>query len=139
MKEQIDELIQRRKEFTFEKNRYWVEDHASFYSRPSEEVLAWIAIVEDFIIQNYGKDSAVFRLYLKFDDGQLKGNYQETFDNELNKLVAVLKACQEIEPQRSTKLFFKENLLEVVFDKFHAVTCQLRRRYNSRNTLRCPI
>lgn len=134
MKEKIDELIQRRQEFVFNKNCYRSE-YGGIFSRPSEDVLAWIAIVEDFVIQNFGENSSAFRLYQKFDHHQLTGNYQETFDSELNKLIAVLKACYEICPQKQFKPLLKEDLLEVIFEKFHSVVRQLRKRHDNRSSL----
>lgn len=57
MKEKIDLLISQGKTFTFANNSH--KNQYGVYSKPSDEFLAWIVTVGDFIIQNFGENSLV--------------------------------------------------------------------------------
>lgn len=133
MKEKIDELIQKGQTFTFANNSY--RSQYGVYSRASDEFLAWVATVEDFIIQNFGENSSVFRLYKKFDDRFVSGYEKDDFDRHHTKLIAALKACYTTTPTKVTKPLTQADLLKLIFEKFHFVVLQLRKRYNSRPSL----
>ena len=133
MKEKIDELISKGQTFKFENNNY--RSQYGVYSKPSDEFLAWIATVEDFIIHNFGENSSVFRLYKKFDDRFISGYDKDAFERHHTKLIAALKACYSATPTKSIKPLTQADLLKVLFDRFHSVVIQLRKRYNSKPTL----
>jgi hypothetical protein len=133
MKERIDELIAHGQTYSFANNSY--VSKYGVYSKPSDEFLAWIATVEDFIIQNFGENSSVFRLYNKFDDILISGNEQNDFEKQHTKLIAALKACYTATPIKTYKPLTQADLLKAIFDRFHSVVVQLRKRHNSKPTL----
>lgn len=133
MKEKIDELIKQGKSFTFENNSH--ERGDGRFSRPSDNFLAWIATVEDFIIENYGINSSPYRLYKKFDDRYISGYRKDSFIKHHTKLIASLKSCYSISPKKSNVSITKDDLLKIILDKFHSSTLQLRKRYKDRSTL----
>ncbi len=133
MKEKIDELILKGQSFTFANNSYRGE--YGVYSKASVEFLAWVATVEDFIIQNFGENSSAFRLYKKFDDRFVSNYGKDLFDSQHTKLIASLNACYTTTPNKTSKPLMQADLLKLIFEKFHTVVIQLRKRYNSRNTL----
>jgi hypothetical protein len=133
MKERIDELIRQGQTFTFANNSY--RSQYGVYSKPSDEFLAWIATVEDFIIKNYGENSSVFRLYKKFDDQFISGYEKDDFERHHTKLIAALKSCYSITPKQVRKDTSKDELLKIIFEKFHPFVIQLRKRHGARKTL----
>jgi hypothetical protein len=133
MKERIDELISQGQNYSFDNNSY--RSQYGVFSKPSDEFLAWIATVEDFVIQNFGENSSVFRLYKKFDDRLISGYEQDDFERHHTILISVLKACYTATPIKINKPLTQADLLKVIFDRFHSVVVQLRKRYNSKPTL----
>ncbi|MCW5519537.1 nucleotide-binding protein [Aureitalea sp. L0-47] len=96
MENKINELINESKDYTFEKCSY--ESYGELYSKSTPEMQAWAAECEDFILSNYGKDSSPWRIFEKFDSSRLDGNYQSTFESEMNKVISALQACLRIKP-----------------------------------------
>ncbi len=94
----IDELIQKGKTFNFNNNSY-NSTNGFFFTKASDELLAWIATVEDFIISNYGEQSSAYKLYQTFNRRQLDGYYQDSFDKQMSILMGSLKACKNISPK----------------------------------------
>ena len=94
----IDELIQKGKTFNFNNNSY-NSTNGIFFTKASDELLAWIATVEDFIISNYGEQSSAYKLYQTFNRRQLDGYYQDSFDKQMSILMGSLKACKNISPK----------------------------------------
>lgn len=133
MKDKIDELIKQGQAFNFANNSYRSE--YGVYSRPSEDFLAWIATVEDFIIQNFGENSAAFRLFERFDFDVISDYEKGDFDKQHTNIIAALKACYTTNPLPLSKPLTERNILNLIFDRFHSVAIQLRKRYNSRKTL----
>ena len=129
----LDELIQKSQQFSFQNNRYTA--HGEWYSKASDELLAWITRVEDYVLHNYGENSAPFKLYQTLNRGYLNGNYQGDFDKQLTILQGVLKACKEIPIRKKIEAIPNIDLLQNLLDKFHEVVKQLRNRHNGRNTL----
>ena len=101
MEEKIRELIQEAKEHTFQMNNYNAS-HGT-YSRPNVDMQAWIGESEDFLLTNYGKDSAPWRIYERFDRRKLDGNYSDTFEKEKNIIVSALTSCLRITPKENKK------------------------------------
>jgi hypothetical protein len=129
----LDELLLKGQGFNFRNNCY--SSNGEEFSKASDELLAWIARVEDFVINNYGENSAPFKLYKTLNRRHLNGNYQTDFERQLSILHGVLKACKDI-PIRKASLSHSNQLnLNNLLDKFHDVVKQLRNRHNSRNTL----
>jgi len=129
----LDELIQKGQQFSFQNNRY--NSDGVWYSKASDELFAWIARVEDYVLHNYGENSAPFKLYQTLDRRSLNGNYQNSFDKQLSILHGVLKACKEIPIRKNVEPIVSLDLLKNLLDKFHEVVKQLRNRYKGRNTL----
>ncbi|MFA4828941.1 MAG: hypothetical protein WC855_13145 [Thermodesulfovibrionales bacterium] len=133
MNEQLEILLKEGQGFTFQNNCYSL-GHGT-YSKASDEYQAWIARVEDFILEYYGEESAPFRLYKKFDRRYIDGHDQNSFDKQHVILIASLKACTKITPKKKPVDLNKEYSLLNLFDNFHSVVRQLRSRYSNRPTL----
>lgn len=132
-KEKAEQLLAEAEQHTFAKNSYRVE-HGT-YGRPSPEMQAWIADVEDFISTNHGKDSAPWRVFERFEIRKLDGNYQDELEKQKGVISSALHACLRIQPKISGRKFDADALLDVIFDRFHAVTRRMRSRHASRETL----
>lgn len=102
MKEKIESLIQEAKEHSFQKNSY-TEPGLGTFSRAGVEMQSWVAECEDFILTNYGKDSAPWRIFERFDIRHLNGYYEHEFELEKTKLVSALTACLRIIPKEKKK------------------------------------
>ncbi|WP_353568972.1 hypothetical protein [Haloferula sargassicola] len=127
------QLIKEASEHTFAKNQYRSE--YGFYSRPSPEMEAWIASVEDFLVVNYGRDSAPWRVFQRFNRRNLDGFLEDELEKQKSIIVASLQACLRIQPRTSGGTFDPTLALGTIFDRFHAVTRRLRSRHSSRDTL----
>lgn len=133
MQNKINDLIEEGNKYQFQNNCY--SEEYGTYSRPSDEMQSWIACVEDFIIDNFGTNSAPYRLYKEFDKKCLYGNYQNEFDKQKSKLIAALKACLRIQPKTKIDNIKIDFILMAIFNRFHIVVKQLRNRHNSRPTI----
>lgn len=102
MEEKIKELIAEAKEHTFEKNNY-VHSGLGTFSRPSAEFQAWIAECEDFLLTNYGKESAPWRIFERFERTMLDGNYAQEVDKQKDVIVSALTSCLRIPPKGKSK------------------------------------
>lgn len=102
MKEKVKELIDESKEHTFEKNNY-IHSGMGVFSRPNANFQAWIAETEDFILCNYGKDSAPWRIFERFERKKLDGNYSDEFEKQKNTIVSALTSCLRIPPKVTIK------------------------------------
>jgi hypothetical protein len=110
--EKIDNLIQEGQKFTFRNNSYSVS-HGT-YTRASDELLGWIATVEDFIHSTYGDESAAYRLYLTFKREKLNGYEQDEFEKQMNILNGALKACMNISPKPSKKQIDDNQVIQLI-------------------------
>jgi hypothetical protein len=133
MEEKVTELISEGNSFTFRANSY--NGEYGTYSRPGVQMQTWIAEVEDFLITKYGKDSSPWRVFERFSIKKLTGNLEDTFEEQRAIIISALKACLRISPKQVDVNANKEYELKNIFNQFHAVTKQLRNRYNGRNTL----
>jgi predicted nucleotide-binding protein len=102
MKEKVKELINESKEHTFEKNNY-IHSGMGVFSRPNANFQAWIAESEDFILSNYGKDSAPWRIFERFERKKLDGNYSDEVEKQKNTIVSALTSCLRIPPKATIK------------------------------------
>lgn len=71
------------------------------YSQASDDFLGWIANTEDFIIENYGKESGPYKLFQKFEQEKINGYEQDDFDQQKSIILGSLKACISIKPKRN--------------------------------------
>ena len=101
MKEKIEELIQEAYEYSFHNNSYTAE--YGTYSRAGVKMQSWIAECEDFILSNYGKDSAPWKIFERFDITQLNGYDIDDFDKEKTTIESALAACLRITPKKEEK------------------------------------
>jgi len=132
--DKINLLLSESDSYTFD-NNCETKEHGTF-GRPSSEFQSWVAEVEDFILSNYGKESSPWRVFSRFNIDSIGGNYQDAFDEGKQIIISALKACLRIPPKVSQVNKIEKNAaLDNLFDKFHVVAKQLRKRYNSRNTL----
>ncbi len=100
MKEKIESLIKEAEEHSFQKNSY-TEPALGTFSRAGVEMQSWVAECEDFILNNYGNDSAYWRIFERFDIRHLNGYYEHEF--ELGKAFGskqkYLEALTELEKE----------------------------------------
>lgn len=129
MKSKADHLLKQGDSFEF------YENSKGGFGRLSDEYQAWLAIVEDFIITTFGRDSSPFRLYSKFDPEQINGYKRDDFERQHAIVIAALKACKKIEPITLKDSSSIEAMLDNLFNKFHSFVIQLRIRHASRATL----
>ena len=94
MNSKLKELIVQGHCFNFQNN----SAHTSHgtYSKPSDELLAWIAGIEHYLIENYEENSGPLNLFKTFKRNGLSGNYQLEFDEQITILQATLIACTQI-------------------------------------------
>jgi len=94
----LESLIERGKEFNFENNSY--HSGSDVFSRASDEFLAWVANVEDFVSQNYEDESGPMRLFKTINRNEFSGYYQSSFEKQLTILRGVLLSCKTIQPSK---------------------------------------
>ena len=94
MNDEIDELINSGQNFNFRNN----SNSKSYgtYTCASDELLSWIAIVESFISNNYGDESAAFKLIKDVDKSKFNGYEQDDFEEQMNIINGALKTCKKI-------------------------------------------
>jgi hypothetical protein len=129
MKNKVDKLLKQGNEFDF------YDNSNGRFGAVSDEYQAWLAIVEDFIVATYGKDSSPFRLYAKFNIDAVNGYLREGFDSQHSIVIAALKACKGIEPRKQVAPTTTDSILQNTFDKFHTITLNLRHRHDNRSTI----
>ena len=128
MKEKINELIKEAKEHNFTNNCY-ISEHGT-YSRAGVKMQSWVAECEDFILTNYGKESAPWKIFERFDITNLNGYEKPSFDRQITTLESALAACLRITPKKKqivteeldlTKVFIvhgHDNLLKTEVARF---------------------
>jgi hypothetical protein len=127
------ELLEFGKKFTFENNSQ--HSGSDRFSKASEDFIAYVAEVEDFIISNFGIDSVPFQVFGTVNKETFTGYYQDQFESHRTRLMASLKSCMKILPKKSdTSEQYHSDLINL-FQKFHLVVRQLKSRYNNRSTL----
>lgn len=104
MEKKIEELIQEGNEHTFENNSYTSSSrHGATYTRVGAKMQSWIAESEDFILVNYGKDSAPWKILKRLDIRFLDGFEKDDFEREKIVILSALAACLRIKPKESNK------------------------------------
>lgn len=94
--DKVEELIEEADIHSFEKNNY--RTNHGVYSRPTPQMLAWIAECEDVILTNFGRDSSPWRAFEQLDKVQLDGNYEDTFEKQKSFILGALMTCRRIQP-----------------------------------------
>jgi hypothetical protein len=133
MKDRIGQLLSEASEHTFQNNS--VTREYGIYGMLSPEFQSWVAEVEDFIIQQYGKESAPWRVFERFNIDSTEGSEEDAFDTEKRTVVSALKACLRIPARAESSSLNTDVALHNLFDRFHIVVKQLRSRYKGRATL----
>ncbi|PHS03563.1 MAG: nucleotide-binding protein [Kordia sp.] len=100
MEQKIQELIEEAKTHSFAKNCF--STRSGTYGRPTPEMQAWIAECEDFLITNYGKDSAPWRIFGRFNRRKLDKHLEHTFEIEKDIVISSLTACLRISPKKKS-------------------------------------
>lgn len=108
----IDNLIDIGKTHTF-KNNSIIKSHG-VYTKASDDLLSWIAVVEDFIKVTYGEESAAFKLYNTFDRRKLNGYEQDSFDKQIAILLGALKACKNISPAKTKNIKEDHQIIQLI-------------------------
>lgn len=125
--DKIHELIAESETYTF-KNNCYTKDSGT-YSRASVKMQAWIAECEDFIIINYGLESAPYRVYSRFIRSKLDGNYKDTFDKQKDIIISALSACLRVSPKTDTNSVIETkalNLSQVFIVHGHDETSKIK-------------
>ncbi len=120
MEEKIRELIEESEEYTFYICSDYNVDLGETYSLATPELVAWTAECEDFILANYGKESTPWKVFEKFERDQLGGNYEGTFNKQIEIIKSALTACLRIQPKRKAIKSAKQNN-NVEYDKVFVV------------------
>jgi hypothetical protein len=131
----VDILLDEGEGFTYSNNSAWHPGSNGVYGRASHDYQAWLTKVEDFIIENYGKDSPPYKQFSRFNIELINGYEEDGFEIQHSIVIGALKACQSIEPKRRPQVLTKDTILHNIFDRFHSIAIQLRNRYNGRATL----
>lgn len=129
----INQLIKEGNVYHFSNNCYQVPH--GIYGRMSIEMQSWIAVVEDFIINYYGKESSPYKVFSNLKIDKIEGNLEDIFDREKNIILSALQSCLRISPPKVKLSNSSEAELMNVLEKFHLVVRQLRNRYNGRPTI----
>ncbi|OAD46342.1 TIR domain-containing protein [Polaribacter atrinae] len=102
MKDKVEELINEAQEHTLDKNIYLHQKLREHYTKSTPELQGWIAECEDYILKNYGKDSAPWRIFERLDVRKFDGNYPEDFDKQKKKIISALTSCLRIKSTKNT-------------------------------------
>jgi hypothetical protein len=102
----LEELLQKGKSYNFKNNSQ--KTNVGTFSKASDELLGWTAIVEEFIKENYGENSGPYKLYETFNRRYLTGYEEDDFNNQLAKILGALYACKEISPRLRPKSKIKD-------------------------------
>lgn len=102
MNDKIKQLIKEAQQHSFDKNCCVNQRGTGIYSRPSADFQAWIAECEDFLLTEYGRESAPWRIFERFNRHNLDGNFSDTIEREKEIIVSALTACLRI-PSRMKK------------------------------------
>jgi hypothetical protein len=133
MKKQIHALIKESDDYSFQKNCY--QAGHGIYSRPSIQMQARIAEVENFILTNFGAGSSPWRVFKGFSRHALDGNTEDNFRLQKDIILSALQACLRIAPPADPLRIDKVIALVNIFERFHVIARQLGNRYNARSTL----
>lgn len=98
MDNRLTELIAQGYKFNFSNNS--IDKGHGVYSNPSPEFLAWISSIQHYLIRNYDDNSGPAILFRTIDQRKFKGYRQDSFDEQLNILKAVLSSCKENPPSK---------------------------------------
>jgi len=113
MIKKVKELIEESNKYTFSNNSYRDNRIGGVYSRPTPAMHAWIAECEDFLLTNYGKNSAPWKIFIRFDVENIEDNDQADFDKEKNIIVSALTSCLRISPKTTTSKQIKTKELDL--------------------------
>lgn len=108
----IDELIESGKKFNFENNSI-IKSHGR-YSIASDELLGWIAEVDECIKLNYGEDSSAYKLLKTHDAHYLNGYHKDDFDKEMAKINGALKACKKLPTNKKKKHIEEHPIMSLI-------------------------
>lgn len=99
MNNKVKELLEEADSHTLDKNKYRHKSLNEFYTKSTPELLAWIAECEDFILTNYGKESAPWRIFDRMEIKYFDNHYLDDFEKEKKIIVSALTACLRISPK----------------------------------------
>ncbi len=116
----------------FEDNNYYSGNEV--YTKASSDLIAWLGYLEDFIRRYYGENTVPYNNFYKIDLTKFNGYNRNAFYDTTNKILGLLKLCERIAPE-SFDIKDNKGLLNTIFDKFHDVVRQLRKRHESRKTI----
>lgn len=125
--DKINELIAEGETYTF-KNNHFTTNHG-VYSKASVKMQAWLAECEDFVIQNYGLESAPYRVYARFERKKLDGNFEDTFVRQKDIVISALAACLRLPPREQKQISLKSrelNLSKVFIVHGHDETAKIK-------------
>ena len=98
--DQLSKIIEEGKSYTFENNREYSSYSSTYYSKASDELMAWVSKVENFINLNYSNESGPHKMMLSVKKEKLTDRYESEFNTEITKIKGAIKSCLEIEPNK---------------------------------------
>ena len=93
--QELNRLIEIGEKFIFSQNSYQ-SDHGTYYTRASDDLLSWIASIESYVLDNYGKESGPYKLFEKFDQKKLNGYEERDFLRQKSILMGSIKSCKTV-------------------------------------------
>lgn len=114
-KETVKRLIEEGQTFTFENNRKRSSYDGTYYSEATDDLMSWIAKVENFISSNFNKNSGPSKMMESVDKKKFSGYYESEFKTELTKVKGAIKSCIELQSNSETQFDGIISLLKNVY------------------------
>jgi hypothetical protein len=93
-------IIAEGDKFNFNNNKTYSKFDARWYSKATNDLMAWISKVEDYIRSNYDENSGPYKMLESVRKESFTGYYQDNFDCEITKLKGAIKSCSSVTPNK---------------------------------------
>lgn len=114
-KETVSRLIEEGQTYTFENNRKRSSYDGNYYSEATDDLISWIAKVENFITTNFSKTSGPYKMMESVDKKKFSGYYEGEFRTELTKIKGAIKSCLDLQTNSDTKFDAIISLLKNIY------------------------
>jgi hypothetical protein len=93
-------IIAEGDKFNFDNNKTYSKSTACWYSKATDDLMAWISKVEDYIRSNYDENSGPYKMLESVKKEVFTGYFQGNFDCEITKLKGAIKSCLSVTPNK---------------------------------------